>query len=235
MSPTVTRRYYGELLRAYEGRLFANDHKPDPYYASGVALLTVERWLNSRPAERDLRSYKHQLLMLLRVLIGGQDVPRLNSNKISSYSLNIVDVLRDTKRFEEECKRAAEILRTTLHKVGTRRGERNPPHRLRAFTERLQDELSSGPRRKIVRPHQSGSSYGDVEAGRIIWFDAQRGYGFIDRDDDGDIFVHESQITRIPWHLRTSGKEVKFQIIPNPKSPGMLMASDVTLKSSQKN
>ena len=74
-------RYYGELLRSYEGRLFGNDHKADPYYASGVALLTVEDWLNSLSSGRALRSYRHQLLMLLRVSISGQDVPRLNSNK----------------------------------------------------------------------------------------------------------------------------------------------------------
>ena len=36
-------RYYGELLRAYGGRIFASDHKPEPYYTSGVALLTVNR------------------------------------------------------------------------------------------------------------------------------------------------------------------------------------------------
>ena len=80
-------RYYGELLRAYEGRLFANDHKPEPYYASGVAMLAVEKWLNARPEQRTLRSYKHQILMLLRTSISGQEIPRLSSNAISGYSL----------------------------------------------------------------------------------------------------------------------------------------------------
>ena len=84
-------RYYGELLRSYEGRLFANDHKPAPYYASGIALLAVEQWLNSRPAARHLRSYKHQFLMLLRASISGPDLPKLSSNAISPYSLQIVD------------------------------------------------------------------------------------------------------------------------------------------------
>ena len=127
-------RYYGELLRSYEGRLFANDHKPEPYYASGVAFLTVEKWLNSRPDERDLRSYKHQMLMLLRASISGQDIPRFNSNAISDYSLKIVDALRDPKRSDEECKRAADLLRAVLAQFGRRSGERNPPHRLRVFT-----------------------------------------------------------------------------------------------------
>ena len=224
-------RYYGELLRAYEGRLFASDHKPDPYYASGIALLTVEKWLNSRPTERDIRSYKHQLLMVLRNLISGPDIPRLNSSAISGYSLKIVDALGDPIRIDKECKRAAELLRATLLKVGTRRGERNPPHRLRAFTERLLDDLSSAPRTRTTPIHQTASSSQDVETGRIIWFDAQRGYGFIDRENDGDIFVHESEIARIPWHLRTSGNRVQYRIVPNPKSPGMLMASDVSIEA----
>ncbi len=223
-------RYYGELLRSYEGRLFASDHKPDPYYASGIALLAVEKWLNSRPAERDLRSYKHQLLMLLRVSISGQDIPKLNSNAISDYSLKIVDVLRDPERSDEECRRAADLLRATLLKVGTHSGERNPPHRLRAFTEGLLDELSPGRYTRNLRRHQTSTSPGDAETGRIIWFDGQRCYGFIERDNGGDIFVHESEIIPIPWHLRDPGKRVRYQVVPNPKSPGMLMASGVTLE-----
>ena len=223
-------RYYGELLRSYEGRIFANDHKPDPYYASGIALLTVEKWLNARPADRDLRSYKHQLLMLLRMSIAGQNIPRLNSNKISDYSLKIVNALSDPNRCDEECRRAADLIRDTLEKMGARSGERNPPHRLRAFTERLLGVFSSGQHRQIHRQPRTGMSSGDIETGRIRWFDGQRSYGFIGRDVGGDIFVHESEITPIPWHLRGPGKKVRYQVIPNPKSPGMLMAGGVTLE-----
>ena len=35
-------RYYGELLKSYaydEGRIFASNHRLEPYYASGVALF----------------------------------------------------------------------------------------------------------------------------------------------------------------------------------------------------
>lgn len=225
-------RYYGELLRSYEGRLFANDHKPDPYYASGIALLTVEKWLNARPTERDLRSYKHQLLMMLRILISGQNIPKLNSKAIAEYSLKIVDVLRDPKRSDQECRRAADLLRATLHKADTRSGERNPPHRLRAFTERLLDELSPDRDTQNLQRNQTSTSPGEVETGGIKWFDGQRRYGFIERDNGDDIFVHESEIILIPWHLRDPGKRVRYKVVPNPKSPGMLMASGVALEST---
>ena len=223
-------RYYGELLRSYEGRIFANDHKPDPYYASGIALLTVEKWLNARPSERDLRSYKYQLLMLLRMSIAGRNIPRLNSNDISDYSLKIVNILRDPNRCNEECRRAADLIRNTLEKFGARTSERNPPHCLRAFTARLLDEFSSGQHVQYSRQPRSDMSSGDIETGEIRWFDGLHSYGFIGRDNGDDIFVHESEITPIPWHLRRPGKRVRYQVIPNPKSPGMLMAGGVTLE-----
>ena len=224
-------RYYGELLRSYEGRIFVNDHKPAPYYASGVALLTVEKWLNSRPEERALRSYKHQMLMVLRASISGQDIPRLNNNNISRYSLKIIDALRDPIRSDAECKRAADIIRGSLATLGTRTGERNPPHRLRAFTEQLIKSLPSGqPTPQAQNPQNSALTNG-VERGSIIWFDGSRNYGFIERDVGGDIFVHESEFGAIPWHLRDAGKRVQYQVVANPKSPGMLMASEVCLET----
>ncbi|MCY3711317.1 MAG: AIPR family protein, partial [Caldilineaceae bacterium] len=223
-------RYYGELLRSYEGRIFANDHKPAPYYASGVALQTIENWLNSRQADREMRFYKYQLLMLLRAQISGPHVPKPNSNVISEYSLKIVDILRDPERRDKECRRAAELLRATLDKFGTRRGERNPPHRLRAFTEQLIKSISHGHPVQTDRKRQKSVTPRGSERGQIIWFDEWKNYGFIERDSGGDIFVHESQINSIPWHLRLPGKRVQYEVVSNPKSPTMLMASKVKLE-----
>ena len=234
-------RYYGELLRSYEGRLFANDHKPAPYYAGGVALLIVERWLNTRPAERYLRFYKHQLLMLLRASISGPDIPRLNSDAITSYSLRIVGVLRDPKRSNEECLRVAEIVKTALAKSDARAKQRsgayhgNPPHRLKAFTEEL---ISAFPSSKaVLERRKSGDRAlpGGAERGRIIWYDEGKNYGFIERDSGGDIFVHQGEISAIPWHLRIADRRVQYEVVKNPRSAGMLMARRVSLETSGDN
>ncbi len=224
--------YYGELLRAYEGRLFGNDHKPEPYYASGIAMLAVEKWFNARPEERTLRSYKHQILMLLRFSISGQDIPRLNSNAISGYSLKVVDALRDPIRSDDECRRAADLIRAALAKFGTPSGERNPPHRLRAFTEQLRQVCHPNQSAPSVDPPQDSVLPGGIEHGQIIWFDGWKNYGFIERDIGGDIFVHGSEVSAIPWHLRIAAKRVQYKIVPNPKALGMLMASEMHLETS---
>ena len=205
----------------------------DLKYGVGLNHLpSLEKWLNARPAERDLRSYKHQLLMLLRVSISSKDIPRLNSNAISAYSLKIVDALRDPNRSDEECKKAVDLLRATLAKFGRRGGERNPPHRLRAFTERLIEELPSGEPDRTIQQLQNSGMPGGVERGRIIWFDGWKNYGFIERDGGGDIFVHDSEISAIPWHLRVTGIGVRFKAVENPKSRGMQMASEVELDNT---
>jgi len=90
-------RYYGELLNAYEHRLFVHDHKPAAYYASGCALLTVERLFNTGKLERALRKFKYHILMLIRMQMAGCDIPPLNSSKISIYSKRIVEGIRDEK------------------------------------------------------------------------------------------------------------------------------------------
>ena len=224
-------RYYGELLRSYEGRIFVNDHRPAPYYASGVALLAVEKWLNSRPDERALRAYKHQMLMMLRASISGQNIPRLNSNAISEYSLKIIEVFRDPIRSDEECKRAADLVRDSLNRFGTHSREGNLPHRLRAFTEQLIKSLPSGQPTPQAQTTQNSATTNVVERGSIIWFDGSRNYGFIERDVGGDIFVHGSEFGAIPWHLRDAGKRVQFRVEDDRRTPGMPKACEVHLET----
>ena len=237
-------RYYGELLRSYEGRLFANDHKPAPYYASGVALLIVERWLNSRSEERYIRPYKHQVLMLLRASISGSDIPRLNSDAMSAYALRIVEVLRDPKRSDDECMKAVTMVKAALAKSGARAKEqsgayhsnpRNPPHRLKAFTEELIHAFPSSRAVMERRESQGRTLPGGAERGRIIWYDEGKNFGFIERDTGGDIFVHQSEISAIPWHLRIADSRVQYQVVENPRSAGMLMATRVSLETTGDN
>lgn len=226
--------YYGELLKAYEGRIFAHDHKQEPYYASGVALLMVEQWLNASQSYQQLRPYKHQLLMLLRMLIGGGSIPRLNSNRIAAYSKHIVDTLRDPVRGKTEFTRATELLKNSLGRFSTGEGrayvaQRNPPHRLRAFTEQLKEDSRSREPVQLSAAAESAIAPGDVVHGQIRFFDDIKRYGFIGIHGVDDIFVHESEIGDVPYHLRVRDTEVQCTVAENQRSPGMLMATNVQL------
>ena len=219
-------RYYGELLKSYEDRLFVGDHNPAPYYTSGVSLLAVEKELASGAMDRWLRPYKHQLLMLLRILIGGYKIPGLNSRHISTYSLGIVSALRgDEGSSQGHLQEAVRILRDV--KTGFRGGSA-PPHRLKAFTEELLQKVGRGgaapPRRNTDNTTRSSR-----ERGRILLYSGMKSFGFIEREAGGDLFVHDGELDEVPWHLRTKGTEVDYTVIPNRRRSGALMAGDVKL------
>ena len=57
------------------------------------------------------------------------------------------------------------------------------------------------------------------ERGHVKWFDAQKGFGFIERPDGSDIFVHYSDIVGSGFRTLTEGQKVDFEVTQSPKGP----------------
>lgn len=55
--------------------------------------------------------------------------------------------------------------------------------------------------------------------GRVKWFDAQKGYGFIEREGEEDVFVHYSSIQMEGYRTCDDGEEVEFDIIIGDRGP----------------
>lgn len=54
--------------------------------------------------------------------------------------------------------------------------------------------------------------------GRVKWFSAEKGYGFIERDDGaGDVFVHFTAIESEGFRTLNEGDRVEFEIVQGPK------------------
>lgn len=61
--------------------------------------------------------------------------------------------------------------------------------------------------------------------GRVKWFNERRGFGFIERDDGDDLFVHYSAIQMEGFKTLEEGQEVEFDIVEGEKG---LQATNVT-------
>ena len=48
--------------------------------------------------------------------------------------------------------------------------------------------------------------------GKVKWFNAEKGYGFIEREEGGDVFVHFSAIQADGFKTLEEGQAVEFDV-----------------------
>lgn len=53
--------------------------------------------------------------------------------------------------------------------------------------------------------------------GRVKWFNAEKGFGFIDYTENEDIFVHYSAIKQDGYKTLTEGQLVEFKLLETVK------------------
>jgi cold shock protein len=63
------------------------------------------------------------------------------------------------------------------------------------------------------------------EQGTVKWFNASKGYGFIQRQSGEDVFVHFSAIQSDGYKSLNEGQAVEFDVVSGPKG---LQAANVT-------
>lgn len=55
------------------------------------------------------------------------------------------------------------------------------------------------------------------EQGKVKWFNNAKGFGFIERDGEADVFVHHTAIQQEGFRTLDQGEVVTFDVIEGPK------------------
>jgi len=55
--------------------------------------------------------------------------------------------------------------------------------------------------------------------GNVKWFDNEKGYGFIEREEGDDVFVHFSAIEEDGFKSLEEGQAVEFEIVEGERGP----------------
>ena len=57
------------------------------------------------------------------------------------------------------------------------------------------------------------------EIGTVKWFNSTKGFGFIERENDKDVFVHYSEISGDGYRSLDEGQKVEFTVVEGEKGP----------------
>jgi len=79
---------------------------------------------------------------------------------------------------------------------------------LRGFLKDMPPYLQIQKRRHII-----------VTTGTVKWFNETKGFGFISKEDGGDVFVHYADIQDQGFKSLTEGQAVSFDVVDGPKGP----------------
>lgn len=55
--------------------------------------------------------------------------------------------------------------------------------------------------------------------GKVKWFSSEKGYGFIQRDNGSDVFVHFSAIQNDGFKTLNEGQDVQFEVVEGNRGP----------------
>jgi CspA family cold shock protein len=58
-----------------------------------------------------------------------------------------------------------------------------------------------------------------MSEGKVKWFNESKGFGFIEKSDGGDVFVHHSAIQSTGFRTLTEGQSVSFDVVQGNKGP----------------
>ena len=57
------------------------------------------------------------------------------------------------------------------------------------------------------------------QQGTVKWFNDKKGFGFIERENGSDVFVHYSAIQGSGFRTLVEGQRVEFGLVQNEKGP----------------
>jgi CspA family cold shock protein len=58
-----------------------------------------------------------------------------------------------------------------------------------------------------------------MSRGKVKWFNNRKGYGFIEKEDGQDVFVHHTAIQTDGFRTLNKGEDVEFELVDMGRGP----------------
>jgi AIPR protein len=108
--PHRTTRNFKQVKAKLGKDIFAKNQRSEPYYAAALAHFRVEAAFKGKRINAALKPARFQILLAMRILTAGYDMPQLTANKMADYSTRIINTLKEPATAEIAIQKAVEIV-----------------------------------------------------------------------------------------------------------------------------
>lgn len=89
--PDLSFKYPKRMYDELAPKMFSDDVKEIVFYAACIVLYRLHLLVSNSTLPQNMRRFKWHILVLVRAIVAGQDIPKLNSRQIEPYCQKLVD------------------------------------------------------------------------------------------------------------------------------------------------
>ena len=98
--PSGVSGQYGTVAKCVGNKIFKTADKEIIYYVSSLALYKIENLFRTHKIDKKYRRARYHAMMLFRMLVSTEEMPRFNARKMENYCKNILEVLENNAECE---------------------------------------------------------------------------------------------------------------------------------------
>jgi len=99
--PSAVSGQYGTVAKRVGNKIFKTSDKLIMYYLSALALYKIENLFKTNKIDKKYRRSRYHAMMLFRIVMSKEDLPKFNQKKMETYCKNLLDILNDDSKCEK--------------------------------------------------------------------------------------------------------------------------------------
>lgn len=99
--PSGVSGQYGTVAKRVGNKIFRSNDKLVMYYLSALSLYKIENLFKTNKIDKIYRRSRYHAIMLFRIVLSKEELPRFNSKNMEKYCQYLLDILNDDLKCEE--------------------------------------------------------------------------------------------------------------------------------------
>jgi len=158
--PQSTHRYYGELLKSYNKRMYNDKDVLEQYCMASLLVYAVDKNLRHTDKYNEFKKYRFHIALMLRCMATNRQIPQSNSRDMKIYCEEIHQKINDETWLKTSIERACTIINEIVGNASIKTKAGNDITRTREFTTLLLEKLglktTLSPKKAQLSPLKKG-------------------------------------------------------------------------------